>query len=204
MFCRNCGKELEDGSMFCGNCGAKLTQGIYPYNEEPVEMPDQNMENTENTSRKSPVGKIVAGVVIAVLAVCIGVGAFLGIRVNTYQSKYKKLTKNITEYAIDACTDEMNDLAKDWKKTGFLSFKDKQDLLDSLQEVCDSAEESAQWLEDAQEQIKEAIDAKEDYNLLEDYKDYEAILDECKAALEAKNIEKGKELLADVDRKSVV
>ena len=199
MFCRNCGKELEDGSMFCGNCGAKLTQGIYPYNEESVEMPDQNMENTENTPRKSPVGKIVAGVVIAVLAVCIGVGAFLGIRVNTYQSKYKKLTKNITEYAIDACTDEMNDLAKDWKKTGFLSFKDKQDLLDSLQEVCDSAEESAQWLEDAQEQIKEAIDAKEDYNLLEDYKDYEAILDECKAALEAKNIEKGKELLADVD-----
>lgn len=199
MFCRNCGKELEDGSMFCGNCGAKLTQGIYPYNEEPVEMPVQNMENTENTPRKSPVGKIVAGVVIAVLAVCIGVGAFLGIRVNTYQSKYKKLTKNITEYAIDACTDEMNDLAKDWKKTGFLSFKDKQDLLDSLQEVCDSAEESAQWLEDAQEQIKEAIDAKEDYNLLEDYKDYEAILDECKAALEAKNIEKGKELLADVD-----
>ena len=156
MFCRNCGKELEDGSMFCGNCGAKLTQGIYPYNEEPVEMPVQNMENTENTPRKSPVGKIVAGVVIAVLAVCIGVGAFLGIRVNTYQSKYKKLTKNITEYAIDACTDEMNDLAKDWKKTGFLSFKDKQDLLDSLQEVCDSAEESAQWLEDAQEQIKEA------------------------------------------------
>ena len=199
MFCRNCGKELEDGSMFCGNCGAKLTQGIYPYNEESVEMPDQNMENTENTPRKSPVGKIVAGVVIAVLAVCIGVGAFLGIRVNTYQSKYKKLTKNITEYAIDACTDEVNDLAKDWKKTGFLSFKDKQDLLDSLQEVCDSAEESAQWLEDAQEQIKEAIDAKEDYNLLEDYKDYEAILDECKAALEAKNIEKGKELLADVD-----
>ena len=199
MFCRNCGKELEDGSMFCGNCGAKLTQGIYPYNEEPVEMPVQNMENTENTPRKSPVGKIVAGVVIAVLAVCIGVGAFLGIRVNTYQSKYKKLTKNITEYAIDACTDEMNDLAKDWKKTGFLSFKDKQDLLDSLQEVCDSAEESAQWLGDAQEQIKEAIDAKEDYNLLEDYKDYEAILDECKAALEAKNIEKGKELLADVD-----
>ena len=199
MFCRNCGKELEDGSMFCGNCGAKLTQGIYPYNEEPVEMPVQNMENTENTPRKSPVGKIVAGMVIAVLAVCIGVGAFLGIRVNTYQSKYKKLTKNITEYAIDACTDEMNDLAKDWKKTGFLSFKDKQDLLDSLQEVCDSAEESAQWLEDAQEQIKEAIDAKEDYNLLEDYKDYEAILDECKAALEAKNIEKGKELLADVD-----
>ncbi len=199
MFCRNCGKELEDGSMFCGNCGAKLTQGIYPYNEEPVEMPDQNMENTENTPRKSPVGKIVAGVVIAVLAVCIGVGAFLGIRVNTYQSKYKKLTKNITEYAIDACTDEMNDLAKDWKKTGLLSFKDKQDLLDSLQEVCDSAEESAQWLEDAQKQIKNAIDAKEDYNLLEDYKDYESILDECKAALEAKNIEKGKELLADVD-----
>ena len=77
MFCRNCGKELEDGSMFCGNCGAKLTQGIYPYNEESVEMPDQNMENTENTPRKSPVGKIVAGVVIAVLAVCIGVGAFL-------------------------------------------------------------------------------------------------------------------------------
>lgn len=199
MFCRNCGKELEDGSMFCGNCGAKLTQGIYPYNEESVEMPDQNMENTENTPRKSPVGKIVAGVVIAVLAVCIGVGAFLGIRVNTYQSKYKKLTKNITEYAIDACTDEMNDLAKDWKKTGLLSFKDKQDLLDSLQEVCDSAEESAQWLEDAQKQIKNAIDAKEDYNLLEDYKDYESILDECKAALEAKNIEKGKELLADVD-----
>ena len=50
MFCRNCGKELEDGSMFCGNCGAKLTQGIYPYNEEPVEMPDQNMENTENNA----------------------------------------------------------------------------------------------------------------------------------------------------------
>ena len=172
---------------------------IFQQNYSRQRYQTRYMENTENTLRKSPVGKIVAGVVIAVLAVCIGVGAFLGIRVNTYQSKYKKLTKNITEYAIDACTDEMNDLAKDWKKTGFLSFKDKQDLLDSLQEVCDSAEESAQWLEDAQKQVKDAIDAKENYNLLDDYKDYESVLNECKTALEAKNIEKGKELLADVD-----
>ena len=26
MYCKNCGKEIKDGSLFCTNCGAKTEE----------------------------------------------------------------------------------------------------------------------------------------------------------------------------------
>ncbi|MFP4457045.1 MAG: zinc-ribbon domain-containing protein [Clostridia bacterium] len=28
MFCKNCGKEIADGSSFCTNCGARVENSI--------------------------------------------------------------------------------------------------------------------------------------------------------------------------------
>ena len=28
MFCKKCGKELEDGTKFCGNCGQKVDDEV--------------------------------------------------------------------------------------------------------------------------------------------------------------------------------
>lgn len=34
MFCKNCGKEMKDGSAFCSECGTKNEQGTTEVNTQ--------------------------------------------------------------------------------------------------------------------------------------------------------------------------
>ena len=57
MFCTNCGKELEDGTLFCTECGTKL-EGSEPapeINEQPVEtVPEVNEALEANEAPAEP------------------------------------------------------------------------------------------------------------------------------------------------------
>ncbi len=39
MFCRNCGKEIEDGATFCPECGASQQQPQSAPPQQPVQQP---------------------------------------------------------------------------------------------------------------------------------------------------------------------
>ncbi len=41
MYCKNCGKEMEENAVFCGNCGAKQQDDI-PVFEGKVENPGKS------------------------------------------------------------------------------------------------------------------------------------------------------------------
>lgn len=63
MFCKNCGKEIEDGIKFCPECGAS----------QNTIFTNKNLDTEENRNPNS-VGKInslcIAGVVVTVLSFC--------------------------------------------------------------------------------------------------------------------------------------
>ena len=43
MYCRSCGKELDEGAVFCGSCGAQVVQPTV----QAVQYVQQNDENAE-------------------------------------------------------------------------------------------------------------------------------------------------------------
>ena len=38
MYCKNCGKEIKDGSLFCTNCGAKTEENRKPVGETQEDL----------------------------------------------------------------------------------------------------------------------------------------------------------------------
>ena len=83
MFCNNCGKELETGDVFCVDCGARL-EPVQSTEERPATpvLPvsgsttvSQDTSTTLGTrpavARKSPVGWIVAAVLLVVAGIVV-------------------------------------------------------------------------------------------------------------------------------------
>jgi len=75
MFCKNCGKEIEDDSKFCRYCGAALAKS-----EEEAPTPEDEAVKKESaedeTTDKSGCG-IAAILIIAVVVVIIGISVAL-------------------------------------------------------------------------------------------------------------------------------
>ena len=95
MFCNNCGKELEAGDVFCGYCGVRLepaqatqenpaveepvpepiveelaAENVTPAAEEPVQPTQESPAGTSSyEERKSPVGWVLAGVVMVIVLI---------------------------------------------------------------------------------------------------------------------------------------
>lgn len=62
MYCKHCGKELEDGAIFCTRCG-KPVQG-QPVKKEPEKSEKKNHSVKKKTSKK-PARVIMAAAVLA-------------------------------------------------------------------------------------------------------------------------------------------
>lgn len=61
MFCKKCGKELEDGAVFCQFCGQKQTENV----EENAQKKEEQISN----KKLILAGTIMAAVILAVIAV---------------------------------------------------------------------------------------------------------------------------------------
>lgn len=61
MFCKKCGKELEDGAVFCQFCGQKQTENV----EENVQKKEEQISN----KKLILAGTVMAAAILAVIAV---------------------------------------------------------------------------------------------------------------------------------------
>ncbi len=63
MFCKNCGKEIENTNKFCNNCGASLSD------PEIHHMEDKNMGNNKATKAKITCDKKLKIALFSILGV---------------------------------------------------------------------------------------------------------------------------------------
>ena len=94
MFCKNCGKEMKNGSAFCPECGAKLELNE-TVQANPIETntPQPDIANIGDTAsvRKMSKGKIILIAVFAILIIIVIACAVGG------SNKNNKGTSNITQ-----------------------------------------------------------------------------------------------------------
>ena len=70
-YCGNCGKEIEEGTVFCPECGKKV--------ELPKEEQIETLSQTTETPVKKSTGLSIAGMVLGILALLLGLVTLLGI-----------------------------------------------------------------------------------------------------------------------------
>lgn len=100
MFCRNCGKQIDDHAAFCGYCGTPVTKsasgngrisgsmaggfggGNYqpPYEVVPPEPVKKGKKKPRKGMSKRAKGLLIALIVVAVLGAAGGAGAFFCLR----------------------------------------------------------------------------------------------------------------------------
>ena len=77
MYCKKCGKELEEDSVFCTSCGTKINEN------------KSSKENNANTTKK---GKIISICIILVGLICMGWSIVFGANdlenVNSFKTWY--------------------------------------------------------------------------------------------------------------------
>lgn len=72
MFCKNCGKEMKDGSAFCAECGTMTESSNVKQvsSEMPVSNTNTSVISPEMPKKKYPV-KLVIGAIIAVIIIIV-------------------------------------------------------------------------------------------------------------------------------------
>ena len=89
MYCKNCGKNIPDGSGFCPHCGT---------NQNSVSNANQQMANSSNSQSGIFQKKIIIGSVIGFMASAIGVvGVFFPSLLNIEKKKIQELAITINE-----------------------------------------------------------------------------------------------------------
>lgn len=76
MYCRQCGTKVDENDMFCVKCGFDLHEGVAKTQERRV--PNQKIsysppQYTVQTIHKFGTGKIVSGVIMALIGIIINV-----------------------------------------------------------------------------------------------------------------------------------
>lgn len=88
MFCKQCGKELTDGTMFCKYCGAAQAAAGTQTGETAgnvSHMPNQK-QSTQKSSKRSK-GGIIAAFVVVLLVIAVGTGTVLYFTSDGYHIK---------------------------------------------------------------------------------------------------------------------
>ena len=99
MFCRNCGKQIDDHAAFCGYCGTPVTKSASgngrisgsmaggfganpqpPYEAAPPEPVKKGKKRPRKGMSKRAKGLLIALIVVAVLGAAGGAGAFFYLR----------------------------------------------------------------------------------------------------------------------------
>jgi hypothetical protein len=105
MFCKNCGKEIQDDSLFCPECGAKIGEApeqVEKVQSQPVSDKPVVTEEVEKVVAKKPkkTGKVIAIITVAIVlvaAIIVGVFAFVP-GINIFGKGYEKEVENYLEF----------------------------------------------------------------------------------------------------------
>ncbi|MCR5830589.1 MAG: VWA domain-containing protein [Lachnospiraceae bacterium] len=78
MFCRKCGKEIDDDVKFCPKCGTEVVACV---KQEEIVREEQKEETADPVSQKDrkPLGKMWIGIGVAAMAAIIAGGAIFGV-----------------------------------------------------------------------------------------------------------------------------
>ena len=154
MFCTNCGKEIDDGSVFCTNCGTRQTV------EQPASLDTTNVENTpitedvkiqnNNEFKSTPQPKPIVATnvesasvknnknfkfIIGIVAVVIVIAIALTLGNGGGHKEYKDL---INDYYSAIYKEDFNALLKCYDKE---DQKDMKDEKDDIKEVLEEKKE---------------------------------------------------------------
>lgn len=71
MFCKNCGKEIDDNAKFCMNCGNSINEDN---NNKENDKVNKILENLNNDTKKKPSNKIfklliIVGFIVAIIII---------------------------------------------------------------------------------------------------------------------------------------
>lgn len=103
MFCKNCGTEINEGTVFCSNCGAKI---------ENVDIPVETSVNLQKKKNNKTIGMVVS--VLVAVAVIIGLGSLVKaiFFADNYEDVARKYITSVTNCdlhkAYDYCIFDMD------------------------------------------------------------------------------------------------
>ena len=92
MFCKNCGKEIKEGSAFCPECGAKT--------EESTVTNVDTTTATAETKKKHPTKIVIGAIIAAIVIIIIAIVASNGGDSHTEKNNTKKSDDTDVEQQI--------------------------------------------------------------------------------------------------------
>lgn len=162
MFCKNCGKEIEDTDKFCPYCGDK-TDDMMDDSEIDCDHDEEDLEEESEEKKDKKSTKQYVGIVVGVLILAIVIG-FAGVKYLDHQGD-KALEASIEKQ-------EKDDAAKkeEQEKRDAARQKDKDEEAKKEKERIEEntkREEEKKKLEEEEkvDQEKTKVDASEEYIL---------------------------------------
>lgn len=183
MFCKNCGKKLDEGTKFCPNCGTLVQE---------FEQKQENRESHENhTHHNKKSGRKATAIIILVVVLVAG---FLGYNTVGLAMTKKNLVSDIEKSEIKEYTIDAKELENQYEEFGFTEFSAKKKVLKKLKNV----KQDVETYEECKNEIKEMMDSKDDYCLDEiSFNDYESKLKKCQKAVKKEKASKAVVLFED-------
>lgn len=102
MFCKNCGKELKEGTRFCDGCGAP--QEVAVSQSTAVQQPQAATNPPASVPKKNNSLKLV--IVAVVVVVCFAIGSFVIAPSLSKDNDENKPTNNVSQSQNDDANNE--------------------------------------------------------------------------------------------------
>ena len=80
MFCKDCGKEMKDGTTLCPECGTKTESSNVKQvsNEMPVSDTNMSVIAPEMSKKKYPLKLVIGAIITAILIIIIVIACAVG------------------------------------------------------------------------------------------------------------------------------
>lgn len=189
MYCKYCGKIIQEKAKFCKYCGKPVEEVLTDENTDR-NVDSEKIQSSENGDARQEAQREQAekkfkkksplfGGIVALCAVVLIIVASIAIINIQLENKFKNLEVAVMDDNIEECVSELQNIETNWKETGIFAFRDKKNLIQELNDVSEQSTEYIAILESAQEYINE--NSLESYGIAEDeYKQYQADVEELK------------------------
>lgn len=101
MFCKNCGKEIDDNTKFCMNCGSSVNGDNKKQEDEKNEKVNKILEDINKDTKKEANHKIFKVVIIigVIIAIIVGVTLMLKNKGINLKKAYNKVLDENSAYS---------------------------------------------------------------------------------------------------------